>query len=203
MSSFGRPAAAVRMMTPPAKPCLLAELADDAAQAAALVARFDLAGHADVVDRRHEDEEAAGHRGVRGEARALRPERLLGHLDDDLLPFLQELFDLRLGALVAVAVAAAPPRPPLRAGRLGAASPAPGAAAVAPRRWRGRRRRRSRRRRSRGGRTPRRSRRRRRRRESRRARDRGQRTPTACRAALWIPGPCRDCQRRRAVARAR
>jgi hypothetical protein len=49
-------------------------------------------------------------------------------------------------------------------------------------------------RRSRGGRTPRRSLRRRKRRGSRRVRDRGQQTPTACRAALSRPGPCRDCR---------
>ena len=42
MSSLGRPAAAVRMMTPPVKPCVSAELADDAAQARALLARLDL-----------------------------------------------------------------------------------------------------------------------------------------------------------------
>ena len=32
------------------------------------------------------------------------PSGSLRHLDDDLLPFLQELFDLRLGTLVALAV---------------------------------------------------------------------------------------------------
>src|SRR5262245_28894253 len=45
---------------------------------------------------------------MRREPRALRPQRLLRHLDDDLLPFLEELFDLRLGfVLVAVAIATA------------------------------------------------------------------------------------------------
>ncbi len=88
----------------------LAELADDAAQAAALLARLDLARHADVIHRRHEDEEAPGHRDVRGEAGALGAERLLHHLDDDLLPFLQELFDLRLRAILTIALG-----PPLRA----------------------------------------------------------------------------------------
>ena len=74
----------------------LAELADDAAQAAALLARLDLARDADVIDRRHEHQEPARHRHVRGQARALGAERLLDDLDEDLLAFLQQLFDLRL-----------------------------------------------------------------------------------------------------------
>ena len=80
---------------------LLAELADDAAQPGALVARFDFPGDADMVHRGHENEEAARHGGVRGEARPLRPERLLRHLDDDFLPFFEKLFDLGVGAAVA------------------------------------------------------------------------------------------------------
>ena len=100
MSSLERPPAAVRMMTPPVKPCCFAELPDDAAQARALFARFDLAGDADVVDRRHEDQEAARHRDVRRQPRALGAERLLDHLDEDLLAFLQQVFDLGLGPVV-------------------------------------------------------------------------------------------------------
>ena len=84
-----------------AKALLVAELLHDAAQAVALVARLDFSGDADVVDRRHEHEKAAGERRVRGQARALGAERLLGDLDDNLLPFLQELFDLRLGCPLA------------------------------------------------------------------------------------------------------
>jgi hypothetical protein len=53
-----------------------------------------------MVNRRHEDEKAARHGGVRREPRALRPQRLLRHLDDDLLPFLEELLDFRFGALL-------------------------------------------------------------------------------------------------------
>ena len=74
----------------------LAELADDAAQPRALLARLDLARHADVIDRRHEHQEPARHRHVRGEAGALGAERLLDDLDEDLLPFLQQVLDLRL-----------------------------------------------------------------------------------------------------------
>src|SRR5581483_8176095 len=84
----------------------LAKFAHDAAEAAALVARFDLARDADVIHGRHEDEEPAGHRYVRGEARAFGAERLLYDLDDDLLAFFQEVLDLRLG-LVAIALFAA------------------------------------------------------------------------------------------------
>ncbi len=43
--------------------------------------------------RRHVHQEAAGQRDVRSDARALLPERLLGNLDDDLLPFLQQVAD--------------------------------------------------------------------------------------------------------------
>jgi hypothetical protein len=60
-----------------------------------------------TIDGRHEYQEAAWHGGMRGQPRALRPERLFGHLDDDLLPFFQQLFDLGLGSLLAIAVAAA------------------------------------------------------------------------------------------------
>ena len=92
MSASGRPDAAVRMMTPPVKLCC-SELPDDAAQPGPLVARLDLAGHADVVDGRHEDEEAARDRRVAGDAGALGAERLLDDLDDHLLPFLEQLVD--------------------------------------------------------------------------------------------------------------
>ena len=119
MSSFGPAAGGGADDDAAGEAVLLAELADDAAQAAALLARVDLARHADVVHGRHEDQEAARHGGVRGEPGALGAERLLGHLDDDLLAFLQQLFDLGLGALLALAIApaAAAPCPPLAAGR--------------------------------------------------------------------------------------
>src|SRR6185436_3264848 len=79
---------------------LVAEVADDAPQAGALFAGFDLAGHADVVDRRHEDQEAAGHRHVGRQPGPFRAERLFDDLDEDLLAFLQEIFDLRLRLVV-------------------------------------------------------------------------------------------------------
>ena len=55
----------------------------------------DLARDADVVDGRHVDQEAAGQRDVRGDARALLAQRLLGDLNDDLLAFLQQIGDGR------------------------------------------------------------------------------------------------------------
>ena len=82
----------------------LAELADDAAQARALLARLDLARDADVIHRRHEHEEAAGHRDVRREAGALGAERLLDDLDEDLLAFLEQVLDLGLRPALAVAL---------------------------------------------------------------------------------------------------
>ena len=120
MSSFGAAAGGGADDDAAGEAVLLAEVADDAAQPGALFARFDLAGDADVVDRRHEDQEASGHRHVRGQAGALRAERLLDHLDEDLLPFLQEIFNLGLGTLVALARGRGPipasrgPRAPLR-----------------------------------------------------------------------------------------
>src|SRR4029453_3407764 len=64
-------------------------------------ARLDLAGDADVIDGRHEDEEPARERRMRGQSRALCAQRLLGHLDDNLLSFLQQFFDFGLGTPIA------------------------------------------------------------------------------------------------------
>ena len=96
MSSSGRPAAAVRMMTPPVKPCCSRNSRTMPRSRRALFARLDLPGDADVVDGRHEDQEAARHRDVRRDAGALGAERLLDDLDEDLLPFFEEVFDLRV-----------------------------------------------------------------------------------------------------------
>ena len=88
MSSLGRPAAAVRMMTPPVKPCASRNSRTMPRSRRALVARLDLARDADVIDGRHEHQEPPGHRHVRGEPGALGAERLLDDLDEDLLAFL-------------------------------------------------------------------------------------------------------------------
>src|SRR6187455_1866773 len=55
-----------------------------------------------MIDRRHEDEKTAGHRDVRREAGALRPERLLDDLDENFLAFFEEVLDPRLGAVAIV-----------------------------------------------------------------------------------------------------
>ena len=96
------------MITPPVKPVLLAELRTMPRSRDALFARLDLAGDADVIDGRHEDQEPSRHRDVRGEPGALGAERLLHDLDEDLLPFLEQVFYLRCGsALLAVAAPSA------------------------------------------------------------------------------------------------
>src|ERR1019366_6678030 len=69
----------------------------------------NLARDADVVHRRHVHQEAAGQGDVRGDARALLPQRLLGDLHDDLLPFLEQIADGRQRDLVAARI-----RPGLR-----------------------------------------------------------------------------------------
>ena len=89
---------------------LVAELLDDAAQAGALFSGLDLPGDADMVHGRHEHEEAAGHGHVRGETRALGAERLLDDLDENFLPFFQQVFDANIGAIPLVAAIAAPLR---------------------------------------------------------------------------------------------
>ena len=77
-------------------------------QAAALAVGLDLARDAGVVDRRHEDEEAAGKRDVRGDARALLGDGLLGDLNENLLTGLEQLTDGRkIGGLHGAAATAA------------------------------------------------------------------------------------------------
>ena len=93
MSSFGAAGGGGADDHAAGEAVLLAELADDAAQAGALVAGLDLAGDADVIDRRHEDQEAARHRDVGREAGALGAERLLDDLDEDFLPFFEQVLD--------------------------------------------------------------------------------------------------------------
>jgi hypothetical protein len=89
------------------------ELLDDAAKAVALGVVPDAARHPDVTVLGHVDDVAPrdGHEG--GDARALRPQRLLGDLDQDFLALVQHLLDgygglapvERLGARLRVALA--------------------------------------------------------------------------------------------------
>jgi hypothetical protein len=59
---------------------------EDLLQARSLLFVLDAAGDADVIDRRHENEEPAGQRDVSRDARALARDRVLRDLDDDSCP---------------------------------------------------------------------------------------------------------------------
>src|ERR1019366_8567462 len=83
----------------------------------------NLARDADVVHRGHVHQEAARQGDVRGDARALLPQRLLGDLHDDFLPFLEQIADGRQRDLVAARV-----RPGLRPALRPAVRPAVGPA---------------------------------------------------------------------------
>ena len=130
MSSFGPAGGGGADDDAAGEAVLLAELPDDAAQARALFARLDLARDADVVDRRHEHQEAARHRDVRGQPGALGAERLLDDLDEDFLPFFQQVFDLAargrlLRARVSRAATAVAAAAALADARLGRSAPSP------------------------------------------------------------------------------
>ena len=116
ISSSGAPSAAVRTMKPPGKVPLASR--DQAAQARTLFGGADAARDADVIDRGHVDQEAAGQRDVAGDARALFAQRLLGDLHDDFLAGLQHFGDqLRAALRLAAGDPAARGRPPPRCGR--------------------------------------------------------------------------------------
>ena len=82
-----------------------AVLLQDALQPQPFFVAGDLARHADVLERRHVDHVAAGQGDVRGDARALLAERLLGDLNDDLLAFAQQVADRAAAAALARASA--------------------------------------------------------------------------------------------------
>src|ERR1017187_1913681 len=62
-------------------------------EALALFVGGNLAADADVRDSGHENQKASGQRDVRGDARALLGDWLLGNLDQDLLARLQQIAD--------------------------------------------------------------------------------------------------------------
>src|SRR5258706_11161672 len=66
-----------------------ASFADQTTQTRAIIGGRDFARYADVVDRGHVDQEATRQCHVAGDASAFFAERLLGDLDDDVLPGLQ------------------------------------------------------------------------------------------------------------------
>src|SRR5208282_5102380 len=78
---------------------------DDPLQPQPLFFRCDLARHASVVHRRHEDQEASRQRNVTGDARALLCDRLLRDLDQHFLPFFEQFADLRHYRILAAAEA--------------------------------------------------------------------------------------------------
>ena len=90
-SSSLAPEAAVRTMKPPAASPFLRE--QDLLKTPTLAVGLDLAGDAGVIDGGHEDEEATGEGDVRGDARTLLGDRLLGDLDEELLPGLEQIAD--------------------------------------------------------------------------------------------------------------
>ena len=83
ISRFDRPSHAVRTMNPP--PRVAAKARDDVPQALALLLVLDAPRDADVIGRRHVDDVATGQADVRCDAGALRPDRLLRDLNQDLL----------------------------------------------------------------------------------------------------------------------
>src|SRR5271165_406353 len=98
----------------PSQP-VLALAGDDPLQPLALLFRVDLARHAHMVDGRHVHQEPSGKRDVTGDARALLGDRLLSDLDQDLLPFFQQVGDQRHGAVRINADVVAPASAPARA----------------------------------------------------------------------------------------
>src|SRR5206468_1798268 len=78
----------------------------NAFQPQAFVIARNFARHADVVHGRHVDQEAARQGDVRRDARTLLSQWLLGDLNDDLLPFLQQVADGGSGRLVGTSLGA-------------------------------------------------------------------------------------------------
>ena len=68
---------------------------NDPLQALAFFVGSNLARNAGVVHRRHVDQKTSGQRDVTGNARAFFADRFLGNLDQDFLPFFQQVADLR------------------------------------------------------------------------------------------------------------
>ncbi len=72
---------------------LRADALQQVLEADALFLVLDPARDADVIDRRHVDEEAPGQGDMAGDAGALAGDGVLRHLHDDLLPFAQQVAD--------------------------------------------------------------------------------------------------------------
>ena len=82
---------------------------DDLAQSSSFLVGSDPARHTDAPRPGRQHEVPAGNRDVRRDARALRPDRLLRDLDDDLLTLVEDRVDARRGRAAAAASASASP----------------------------------------------------------------------------------------------
>ena len=78
---------------------VLALAGNDALETLALFFRIDLARHTDVIHRRHVHQEPPRQRDMAGNARPFLGDRLFSNLDEDLLPFFQQVGNQRLRAM--------------------------------------------------------------------------------------------------------
>src|SRR6184192_3691500 len=78
----------------PAARILRDQLRDEVAQLGALITILDLARDADLGRERHVDQEAAGERNLRGDARSLGPDRLFDDLNELRFAALQLVADV-------------------------------------------------------------------------------------------------------------
>src|SRR6185312_15990549 len=112
---------------------ILAVLEDEAFQPGALLIAGDAAGDADVMGRRHVDQETAGKREVAGDARPLLADGLLGDLDQNLLAGAEQITDQAGGGVLAgFAGLGARFRDGLGARSFGAGLGRPGSVALGP-----------------------------------------------------------------------
>src|SRR6185437_309042 len=112
---------------------ILAVLEDEAFQPGALLIAGDAAGDADVMGRRHVDQETAGKREVAGDARPLLADGLLGDLDQNLLAGAEQITDQAGGGVLAgFAGLGARFRDGLGARSFGAGFGRPGSVALGP-----------------------------------------------------------------------
>ena len=71
------------------------QLGDHLPELGALLPALDLAAHADLRGVRHVDEETSGEGDLRGDPAPLGADRLLGHLDREVLTLLEDVLDVR------------------------------------------------------------------------------------------------------------
>src|SRR6184192_3014216 len=96
----------------PAARILRDELRDEVAQLGALITILDLARDANLGRERHVDQDAAGERNLRGDARSLGPDRLFDDLHELRFAALQLVADVGQAASGGTAPSTPPPPPP-------------------------------------------------------------------------------------------